>query len=133
MKFFVLVLLLLASTAQAADPECDGVTAVPILDLSGADAESSLCIPAVFEGGKAIPEEAVLTCSVTWIDGNGDTLSVQSFEGGPGTNHVLTIPRDGIGIAESRCALDELQSDARLTTIFYPPYVLPAPIIYQSR
>lgn len=126
-----LLLVLLASTAQAA--ECDGVSAVPVLDLSAPGAKSSLCFPATFEDGTAIPEELVLTCSLTWIDGSGATLSMQDFEGGPGTNHVLTIPRDGIGTAEGRCTLGGLQSDARLTTVVYPPHVLPAPVIYQSR
>ena len=124
--FVVAVLVFLVSSVTwGADPECENPTQLLELDLS--DGVGNICLPANNTAGEAVPDTKVITCSVTFVDGDGNTLSTQEVTGGPGDFLPLTVPRDGVGAATASCTMDGLEGAAAVVAVIFPSDLPPAP------
>lgn len=127
--------LAFAPTVAVAQSVCSGdLTQPDTVDLS--NGQGTLCFPVNLESGDPIPVTKVLDCTVVFKDGAGQEISTQSFTGTPGSEHTVTVPRDGVGTAVLSCVLDGLSSTAAASppTVIFPsitapsrPIVLPAP------
>jgi hypothetical protein len=123
---FALVMVPAVSNA-APDPLCVGVTQPPSLDFS--TGMGAMCFPSFDGDGVALQDTKILTCTVTFSDGSGTQLSVETFTGAPGSLHSYSVPRDGIGSAVAGCTLDELVSAESSVIVTFPVGTAPNPPI----
>jgi hypothetical protein len=120
----VFMLFSSSSYAQAA-PECASPTQATALDYS--NGSGALCMPGNLADGVAIDAGKMMTCTVEFFDGAGNSLGSESFSGGPSSLHTFSVPRDGIGSAVAGCTLDALVSANATTAITFPVSSVPNP------
>jgi hypothetical protein len=123
---FALVMVPAVSNA-APDPFCVGVTPPSSIDLSNGTGQ--LCFPSNDGDGVALLDTKVLTCTITFFDGSDAQLSSETFTGAPGSLHVVTVPRDGVGSSVASCTLDELVSNTSTVIVTFPAFTAPNPPI----
>lgn len=104
------ILLLVGVASHAVDPECVGATRQPHIDVS--DGTGGICFPQQLEDGTPVDPAKIITCDLTFLDGNDLDLGALTLTGQPGEYQEYPVPRDGVGTAVAICELDGLFSDA---------------------
>ncbi len=105
MRFLiVLLLLLLAAPAFAADPECNDLSNFhdPSVVYPSPDRLIDVCAPQIDTDGDAIPVSALLVC-VLEVDRDGALMLYATATISPGTHFVFAVDEKYMRSATVRC------------------------------